>query len=135
MPGFDPLLSDRTKFCLVTEPLHKLLLRVEDKVNRLLTKLKKDSAISDDTYNELHASGSNPGILYGLPKIHKPNVPLRPIFRACGTATYAQLRIVHLSRTWQHFPISCTVFALREPEVRTSKLSLETSLRLARSVD
>ena len=83
------LLSDRTKFCLVTEPLHKLLLRVEDKVNRLLTKLKKDSAISDDTYNELHASGSNPGILYGLPKIHKPNVPVRPIFRACGTATYA----------------------------------------------
>ena len=83
------LLSDNTKFCSVREPLHKLLLRVEDKVNRLLNKLKKRSVISDSTYNELHASGSTPGILYGLPKIHKLNVPVRPIFRACGTATYA----------------------------------------------
>ena len=33
------------------------------------------------------------------------------------------------------FPVSCTVFALQEPEVRTLTLSLETSLRLARSVD
>ena len=83
------LLSDRSKFCLIKDPLHKLLLSVEDKVNRLLTKLKKSYTISGTTYNELHASGSTPGILYGLPKIHKPNVPFRPIFRACGTATYA----------------------------------------------
>ena len=33
------------------------------------------------------------------------------------------------------FPMSCTVFALQEPEVRTLKQSLETSLRLAKSVD
>ena len=31
--------------------------------------------------------------------------------------------------------ISCTVFALQEPEVRTLKQSLETRLRLAKSVD
>lgn len=83
------LLSDQTKFRLVKESLHKLLLRVEDKVNRILNKLKKESIITEHTYNELYASGSTPGILYGLPKIHKPNLPFRPIFRACGTATYA----------------------------------------------
>ena len=33
------------------------------------------------------------------------------------------------------FSISCTVFALQEPEVRTLKQSLETRLRLAKSVD
>ena len=33
------------------------------------------------------------------------------------------------------FPMSCTVFALQEPEVRTLKQSLVTSLRLAKSVD
>ena len=32
------------------------------------------------------------------------------------------------------FPMSCTVFALQEPEVRTLKQSLETNLRLAKSV-
>ena len=31
------------------------------------------------------------------------------------------------------FPMLCTVFALQEPEVRTLKQSLETSLRLAKS--
>lgn len=83
------LLLDRSKFSVITEPLHKVLLRLEDKVNRLLAKLKKDSIITDRTYNDLHVSGSQPGILYGLPKIHKPNLPFRPIFRACGTATYS----------------------------------------------
>ena len=39
-------------------------------------------------YNALHVSGSTPGILYGLPKIHKLLTPLRPIFAACGTPTY-----------------------------------------------
>ena len=33
------------------------------------------------------------------------------------------------------FPMSCTVFALQESEVRTLKQSRETSLRLAKSVD
>lgn len=34
------------------------------------------------------ASGSSPGILYGLPKVHKPDIPTRPILSACGTANY-----------------------------------------------
>ena len=61
---------------------------MEDKVNRLLSKLKKCAAITNDVYNDLYVSGSTPGILYGLPKIHKLLTPLRPIFAACGTPTY-----------------------------------------------
>ena len=34
----------------------------------------------------MHASGTKPGILYSLPKIHKCDVPLRPILFAIGTA-------------------------------------------------
>ena len=37
----------------------------------------------------MYVTGSQPGILYGLPKIHKPNVPLRPILSSIGTAGYA----------------------------------------------
>ena len=36
----------------------------------------------------LQATGSNPGRLYGLPKVHKENYPLRPILSAIGTANY-----------------------------------------------
>ena len=38
---------------------------------RFLGKLKKLQCIDDDTYNSLYATGTAPGILYGLPKIHK----------------------------------------------------------------
>ena len=36
----------------------------------------------------MRASGTQPGILYGLPKIHKIGTPLRPILSAIGTAGY-----------------------------------------------
>ena len=44
--------------------------------------------LSEELYKHLFVSGSTPGILYGLPKIHKVLVPLRPIFSACGTPCY-----------------------------------------------
>ena len=40
------------------------------------------------TYKELYVSGSNLGILYGLPKVHKENYPMRPILSACNTPGY-----------------------------------------------
>ena len=36
----------------------------------------------------MYPSVSRPGILYGLPKVHKQNVPLRPILSAIGTCGY-----------------------------------------------
>ena len=32
--------------------------------------------------------GCVPPMFYGLPKIHKPDTPLRPIVSSCGSATY-----------------------------------------------
>ena len=50
------------------------------------------SLLSDEVYKQLYVTGSGPGILYGLPKIHKSNFatdfPLRPIFAAYNTASY-----------------------------------------------
>lgn len=92
------VLSDTSKFRLVSDTLdkpslhsgslHKIMLQVEDKVNRLLDKMKKLGMISKELYSQLFVSGSVPGILYGLPKVHKLAVPLRPIFSACGTPTF-----------------------------------------------
>ena len=83
------ILNDHTKFMKVphTDPFHKNLLN-EDKVNRLLGHLKKDGNISENEYTECYASGRSPGILYGLPKIHKPNVPLRPVLAAYNMPSY-----------------------------------------------
>ena len=82
------ILSDRTKFKIINENVHKTILHVEDKINRFISKLKKLNLISVDVYNSLFVSGSTPGILYGLPKTHKNGNPIRPIFSAIGTPAY-----------------------------------------------
>ena len=52
---------------------------------------KVERSISDHLYKELYPGDSEPGIMYGLCKIHKPlikNFPkLRPILCAIDTAT------------------------------------------------
>ena len=44
--------------------------------------------IGELAYNNIYVSGSKPGILYGLPKIHKEDNPLRPIVSSIGTFNY-----------------------------------------------
>ena len=60
----------------------------ENKLNRILRKLLKQGHITREIYDDLFVSGSRPGFFYGLPKIHKPNAPLRPIISGVGTFCY-----------------------------------------------
>ena len=77
------ILSDSSKFVKVNEPLQKVAFRTEDKLNRLLNKLKNSGLIENSLYQSLHSTGSTVGTLYGLPKVHKgAHVPLRPIMAA-----------------------------------------------------
>ena len=39
-------------------------------------------------YHELRPSSSQPPRIYGLPKVHKPEVPLRPIVSCIGSPSY-----------------------------------------------
>ena len=36
----------------------------------------------------MYTTGCVPPKFYGLPKIHKPDTPLRPIVSSCGSVTY-----------------------------------------------
>ena len=83
------VLNDHTKFThlLSADPL-QITLRREDQINRFLRRLKKDNVINQTEYDQMYSSGSSPGVLYGLPKVHKPNVPLRPILSACNTPIF-----------------------------------------------
>ena len=55
-----------------------------DNVNQL----KKTDKIDFRRYNRLRCSVPQPPKLYGLPKLHKPNIPMRPIVSFCGSPTY-----------------------------------------------
>ena len=80
---------------------------VEDKVNHFWPKLKSLNFLSADVYKKLLIYGSGPGILYGLPKVHKTDFSskfqLRPIFAGCsntpsfGLANYLVPVLAHLT--------------------------------------
>ena len=44
--------------------------------------------MKDDLYRRLYPTGAGSPKFYGLPKIHKPGIPLRPIISSIGTVTY-----------------------------------------------
>ena len=55
----------------------------------MLLDLKKAGKISDSTYKILYSSDGFGPRFYGLPKIHKPGIPLRPIVPFVNSPTYA----------------------------------------------
>ena len=60
--------------------------RTERDLNQRLLLSKKSSKISEETYKLLRSSDGIAPQLYGLPKIHKEGVPLRPIVSFVNSA-------------------------------------------------
>ena len=84
----DEILADTSKFELLDDDAVKLTIKRENQVKALLKKLKSDNCINSKTYNELYPTGTRIGILYGLPKIHKPSIPFRPILSCINHYSY-----------------------------------------------
>lgn len=91
----EELLADTTKFEKVNVAPGKdynHLWNQELKVRDTLRAIADTKAISEDVYIRLCPSGSRPGIMYGLAKVHKQLVDgfpkLRPILSAINTPTY-----------------------------------------------
>ena len=65
---------------------------MESRVTNVLKNLRDKKEISIEQYKDLSPSGSRPGIMYGLAKVHKivrDGLPsIRPILSAIGTPTY-----------------------------------------------
>ena len=79
------ILNDSTKFkCL---PYYPTISR-ENKLIKLLNRLFHENYISEQFYKMAKPTVSLPGCLYGLPKVHKEDVPLRPVLSAIATFNY-----------------------------------------------
>ena len=79
------IINDRSKFKLINEDELKLTIKLEDKIRKFINKLND---VKKEKISHCKPTGSTPGILYGLPKIHKSNIPLRPILAAYNTPFY-----------------------------------------------
>lgn len=62
------------------------------KIERRTTLLINESKLSEPIRKSLKPKESHPPRLYGLPKIHKTNIPLRPIVSAINSPTYRLAR-------------------------------------------
>jgi len=62
------------------------------KLNSKILTLKRTDAIDTQCYYRLRCSVPQPPKLYGLPKLHKPGIPMRPIISFCGCPTYQLLK-------------------------------------------
>ena len=62
--------------------------RLKNKLINTLRKVKAETGIQDNIYKKMYPTGVSPPKFYGLPKIHKKNIPLRPIISSIGSVTY-----------------------------------------------
>ena len=80
------LLNDKSTYAVLnSDPTSK----TQRKLNKMLLDLKKAGRISDSTYKMLYSSDGLCPRFYGLPKIHKPGIPLRPIVSFVNSPTDA----------------------------------------------
>ena len=69
---------------------------LERKMNAKLLTLNRKGSLPDRLYERLRSSNGKTPLLYGLPKVHKPEVPLRPIASFVHSLTYQLSK--HLSQ-------------------------------------
>ena len=60
----------------------------EKTVNKFVSQLVADNKITKTQSYRLKSSNERAPVLYGLPKLHKENTPLRPIVSFTGSPTY-----------------------------------------------
>ena len=83
------LLEDRVTYKEIkTDPTNKL----KNKLINLLKKTKAEGGINDQLYKKMYLTGAVAPKFYGLPKIHKRDIPLRPIVSSRDSIHYEVLK-------------------------------------------
>ena len=81
----EDLLSQQTYKKIPEDPTS----RQKTKLINLLKNIKAEWGINKETYRRMYPTGAGSPKFYGLPKILKPGIPLRPIVSSRGTVTYS----------------------------------------------
>ena len=82
----DKVILDKSKFEEINQDLSENhpIIQKEKSISYYIKKYFKKVT----NYQELIPFGSQPGKLYGIAKVHKTNVPLRPVVSMVGTPEY-----------------------------------------------
>ena len=78
------LLNQPTYRAIPQDPTNTII----NKIINILKRVKSQAGLDSITYKSMYPTGCVPPKFYGLPKIHKPDTPLRHIVSSCGSDTY-----------------------------------------------
>ena len=67
---------------------------LQRRLNKKLFDLKKNDTIDIQLYYRVRCRVPQPPKPHGLPKLHKPNIPMRPIVSFCGPVGFGAFRPV-----------------------------------------
>jgi len=81
----ETILSDSTKFKLLDKDP---TISRENSLSAVLRQMKREEYLTQQEYKYIKPVGSVSARLYGLPKVHKANVPLRPIVSCIQSYNY-----------------------------------------------
>ena len=103
------ILSDTTKFIKINKQPGREVRRLEDKVRNYIRTLSRLGLLTKTQYDSIFPTGSTPALLYGLSKVHKNNIPLRPIMSSTNTYNrkLSQFLIPFL------LPLTCNQFTVK----------------------
>ena len=78
---------------LLDQPVYKPIsndptTKYKNKLISLLKIIRAEDGINEVIYRRLYPTGASSPIFYGLPKVHKQGIPLRPIVSSIGAVTY-----------------------------------------------
>jgi hypothetical protein len=90
----ETILCDKHKFQL-DDFQTDLTQKIEKQVKSEVTQLRRQHIINESTAKSLTPTGTCIPRLYGLPKVHKENVPLRPILSMVNTPTYELAKFIN----------------------------------------
>ena len=72
------------QFQVVEEGNQRRVIKLEEEFNRSLKRLKDANKITAEFYEKSRSCGAQPARLYGLAKVHKQSIPLRPALSLPG---------------------------------------------------
>ena len=80
----EELLNQNTYTAIPSDPT----MRLKNKLISMLKSIKGKGGMKEELYRRLYPTGAGSPKFYGLPKIQKLGMPLRPIVSSIGTVTY-----------------------------------------------
>ena len=96
----------------------------KNKLLKILKDLKEKKAIDQSLYDKLRPSACVVPCIYGLPKVHKNNIPVRPIVSSIGSVRYNLARFIsdlpHHIQNSQDFVTRIKDLELDDNEILTS---------------